>query len=72
MQIPVYNSRGETTELLDMSDHVFAVSFNEPLVHQAFAAQLANRRQGTAHSKTRSEVKGSTGKFFRQKGTGRA
>lgn len=72
MQIPIYNSRGERIKLLDISDHVFGVSFNEPLVHQAFVAQMANRRQGTAYTRGRSEVKGSTGKFFQQKGTGRA
>lgn len=72
MQIPVYDSTGEVTGQLDVSDDIFDVPFNENLVHQALLRQLANKRQGTASTKTRSEVKGSTGKFYRQKGTGRA
>ena len=46
--------------------------FNEAVVHQALVRQLANRRQGTADTKTRGEVRGSTRKLFAQKHTGRA
>jgi len=48
------------------------VPFNQAVVHQAMVRQRANIRQGTASTKTRGEVSGSTGKLFRQKGTGQA
>jgi large subunit ribosomal protein L4 len=48
------------------------VPFNEALVHQVMVAQLANHRQGTVDTKTRSDVAGSTRKLYRQKGTGNA
>ncbi len=72
MQIPVYNLSGEQTKEIELSDAVFAVPFNQAVVHQAMVRQRANARQGTASTKTRSEVAGRKGKLFRQKGTGRA
>jgi large subunit ribosomal protein L4 len=72
MQIPVHNLMGEITDHLDVRDDVFALPFNAAAVHQAMVRQLANKRQGTASTKTRGEVTGSTGKAYRQKGTGRA
>jgi len=57
-------------EHIEISDQVFAVPFNEAVVHQAMVRQRANARQGTASTKTRSEVSGSNRKLFRQKGTG--
>ncbi len=72
MQVPVYNLNGEVTRNIEISDIVFNVPFNEALVHQVFTAQQANTRQGTADTKTRSEVSGSTKKLYRQKGTGNA
>ena len=72
MQIPVYNLAGEAVEHIEISDEVFAVPFNQAVVHQAMVRQQANARQGTASTKTRSEVSGSSGKLFRQKGTGLA
>jgi len=72
VQVPVYNLKGEIVEQLELNSAVFDVPFNEALVHQAMTRQLANRRQGTAASKTRGEVRGSTAKLYRQKGTGRA
>ena len=57
---------------IEISDHVFAVPFNEAVVHQAMVRQQANARQGTASTKTRGEVAGSTRKLFRQKHTGMA
>jgi len=59
-------------EHIEISDQVFAVPFNEGVIHQAMVRQRANARQGTASTKTRSEVSGSSGKMFRQKGTGYA
>jgi large subunit ribosomal protein L4 len=72
MQVPVYNLNGEAIKEIEISDRVFGVPFNEALVHQVFVAQRANARQGTADTKTRSEVAGSTKKLYRQKGTGNA
>ena len=72
MQVPVYNLTGEVIEHIEISDEVFAVPFNQAVVHQAMVRQQANARQGTANTKTRGEVSGSTRKLFRQKGTGSA
>ncbi|MBN1366891.1 MAG: 50S ribosomal protein L4 [Dehalococcoidales bacterium] len=72
MQVPVYNLNGEAIKNIEINDTVFNVPFNEALVHQVFVAQRANARQGTADTKTRSEVAGSTKKLYRQKGTGNA
>ena len=72
MQVLVYSLTGEVVEKIEISDQVFAVPFNEGVVHQVMVGQLANARQGTASTKTRSEVEGSSRKIFRQKGTGLA
>jgi large subunit ribosomal protein L4 len=72
VQVPVYSLTGEVMEKIEISDQVFAVPFNEGVVHQVMVGQLANARQGTASTKTRSEVEGSSRKMFRQKGTGLA
>ncbi len=72
MQIPVLNLAGEEVGKIDISDQLFGVPFNRALVHQVMVAQQANARQGTASTKTRGEVSGSTKKLFRQKGTGNA
>ena len=72
MQVPVYSLSGEVVKHIEISDHIFAVPFNQAVVHQALVRQRANARQGTANTKTRSEVSGSSGKLFRQKHTGRA
>jgi large subunit ribosomal protein L4 len=72
VEVPVYSLSGEVVKNIEISDSVFAVPFNEAVVHQALVRQRANARQGTASTKTRSEVVGSTAKLFRQKHTGRA
>lgn len=72
MQVPVYNVSGEEVKKTDISDSVFAVPFNETVVHQAMLRQQANARQGNASTKARSEIIGSGRKLFRQKGTGNA
>jgi len=72
VEVPVYSLKGEVVKNIEISDSVFAVPFNESVVHQALVRQRANARQGTASTKTRSEVVGSTAKLFRQKHTGRA
>lgn len=72
MQVPVYNSGGEVVKQIDISEDIFALPLNRAVVHQALVRQQANLRQGTASSKSRSEVSGSTRKLFRQKHTGYA
>ena len=72
MKVPVYNLAGEVVEHIEISDEVFAVPFNQAVVHQALVRQQANARQGTASTKTRGEVTGSGRKLYRQKHTGRA
>jgi len=72
VQVPVYSITGEVVDQIELSDQVFAVPFNEAAVHQVMVAQRANQRQGTASTKGRSEVAGSSRKLFRQKGTGQA
>ncbi len=72
MQVQVYNLKGKATKQLEINDDVFAVPFNEAVVHQALLRQLANRRLGTVDTKRRGEVTGSTRKLFAQKHTGRA
>lgn len=70
MRVPVYSLTGEVIKQIEISDEVFAVPFNQAVVHQAMVRQQANARQGTASTKTRSEVSGSSRKLFRQKHTG--
>jgi large subunit ribosomal protein L4 len=72
VKLPVYNLAGEEVRKIDVSDAVFAVPFNEAVVHQVMVGLQANARQGTAATKTRGMVRGSTRKLFRQKGTGNA
>jgi len=63
---------GEAVEMLELSEQVFGVTPNVAVLHQVVTAQLVNRRQGNASTKTRSEVSGGGRKPYKQKGTGRA
>lgn len=72
MQASVYNLDGKVVAQIEVSDHVFGVPFNQAVVHQVVVGQLANVRQGTASTKDRGEVAGSTRKLYAQKHTGRA
>lgn len=72
MKIPLYNHEGRQVREMELPEGMFGVPFNSALVHQVTRAQAANRRQGTAHTKDRSEVSGGGRKPWRQKGTGRA
>jgi large subunit ribosomal protein L4 len=63
---------GEAIEKLELSEQVFGVTPNVAVLHQVVTAQLVNRRQGNASTKTRSEVSGGGKKPYKQKGTGRA
>jgi large subunit ribosomal protein L4 len=68
----VYDLNGEVVEQIELNEGVFALPLNQAVVHQAMVRQLANGRQGTASTKTRGEVSGSTRKLYAQKHTGRA
>jgi large subunit ribosomal protein L4 len=72
VQVPVYSLNGEVAEQIELSQAIFDLPFNGAVVHQAMVRQLANGRQGTASTKTRGEVSGSTKKLYAQKHTGRA
>jgi large subunit ribosomal protein L4 len=68
----VYNQAGEALEQLELSEQVFGVTPNVAVLHQVVTAQLVNRRQGNASTKTRGQVSGGNKKPYRQKGTGNA
>lgn len=72
MKVDVKSISGKKVGKVDLSDDVFAIEPNSAVMHQALVRQQANARQGTHKTKTRSEVKGTTAKLYRQKGTGRA
>ena len=72
MELKVINEKGESQASVAASETLFGRDFNEALVHQVVVAYQANGRQGSRAQKTRSEVRHSTKKPWRQKGTGRA
>jgi large subunit ribosomal protein L4 len=72
MELPVKNTTGQVAGKIEVADIVFGVAFNAPMVHQVAMGHLANRRVGTASTKTRGEVRGGGRKPWTQKGTGRA
>jgi large subunit ribosomal protein L4 len=72
MQLELLNEQGQAASKVDAPDTLFARDYNEALVHQVVVAYQANARQGTRAQKDRAEVKHSTKKPWRQKGTGRA
>lgn len=71
-QVQVYNQDGKKTSKLDLADSVFGIEPNANAMHLAVVSYLANQRQGTQSTLTRSEVSGGGAKPWRQKGTGRA
>jgi len=72
MLVDVVNKKNEKVSEMDLPDAVFNVEVRTPVMHDVVVMQLAKRRSGTASVKRRCDVKGSTRKLFRQKGTGRA
>jgi large subunit ribosomal protein L4 len=70
--VDVLNSAGEKVSETQLPDEIFSVPVKTSVLHDVVRSQLASRRSGTAASKTRAMVKGSTRKLFRQKGTGNA
>jgi large subunit ribosomal protein L4 len=71
-KVKVYNLRREESGEIELADEVFATEVNEALLYDIVKAQLASRRAGTAKTKGRAEVRGSSRKLYKQKGTGRA
>jgi large subunit ribosomal protein L4 len=70
--VNVYNMEGAVTGSIELSDAIFGIDPNHDVMHRMILSQLANRRQGTHSTLTRSEVSGGGRKPYRQKGTGRA
>jgi len=70
--VEVLNTNGESVSEAELSDAVFNVPVKPNILHEVVTMQLAGRRLGTASVKRRSDIRGSTRKLFRQKGTGRA
>src|ERR1700677_4669952 len=70
--VQVIDQQRNPVGTMTLRDDIFAVEVNVPLVHQVIKAQLAGRRQGTAKTKVKSEVRGGGRKPFKQKGTGNA
>ena len=72
MQVELLNDQGMVSSKVDVPDTVFGREYNESLIHQVVVAFQANARQGTRAQKDREQVRHSTKKPFKQKGTGRA
>ncbi len=72
LEVPVYNTSGQKIDTLKVDEKVLGGTVNAALVKQAVVAYHANQRQGTAQTKSRADVVGSTRKLYRQKGTGNA
>lgn len=71
-KVDLYNMKGEVVGDIQLSDNVFGIEVNNDALHAVVVNQLANKRQGTQSTKTKSEVRGGGRKPWRQKGTGRA
>ena len=71
-KIDVYNIEGKKVSDVELAENIFGIEPNEAVVHSVLVNYLANQRQGTQNTKTRSEVRGGGRKPWRQKGTGRA
>ena len=72
MQLELLNEQGQAASKVEAPETVFGREFNEDLVHQLVTAYRANARQGTRAQKDREQVRHTTAKPFKQKGTGRA
>ena len=71
-KLDIYNLSGAVTGSIELSDDIFGITPNQSAISVVVRNQLANRRQGTHSTKTRSEVRGGGKRPWRQKGTGRA
>jgi len=71
-KVAVYNMLGAQVGEIELNDNVFGIEPNKAVMYDFIKMQLANKRQGTSSTKTRTEVRGGGKKPWRQKGTGRA
>lgn len=72
MQVPVLDINGKQVQTIELPADIFEVEVNKGLMHQAYVRQMANARLGTHKTQRRMEMKATTAKMYRQKGTGRA
>ena len=72
IKLPVYSREGQVLREIELPEEIFEAEINQDLIYRNVVTYLANQRRGTASSKGRSEVSGSTKKPWRQKHTGRA
>lgn len=72
MKASIYNQEGKEIEKSEIESSIFDLELNDDLVHQVVVSQMSNRRQGSAHTKSRGDVSGGGKKPWRQKGTDRA
>ncbi len=70
--VDVLNSAGSKVSEAELADEIFSIPVKTSVLHEVVRSQLVSKREGTAASKTRAMIKGSTKKLFRQKGTGNA
>lgn len=70
--VDVFNTSGKKVSEAELKDEIFNIEAKKSVLHEVVTAQMAARRTGTANVKRRSDVRGSTRKLYRQKGTGRA
>lgn len=71
-KVSLYNMEGKQVGDIELSENIFGAEVNKEVLHQVVVNYLANQRQGTQSTKTRSEVSGGGKKPYKQKGTGRA
>ena len=72
VSVPMYDNKGAKSGTFALPKEIFGAKVNDDLMAQAVRVYLANQRQGNAHTKSRGEINLTTGKWYRQKGTGRA
>src|SRR5262245_12058530 len=72
IRLPILNMAGQRVGTIDLNERVFGAKRNDTLIHQVVVAPQANKRVGTADTKTRGDMKWGGAKPYRQKGTGRA
>ena len=72
MEAKLFNQSGDEVGTIQLAEYIFGIAPNIPVMHQAVVRQQANARLGTHNTRGRGEVRGSTRKLYRQKGTGRA
>ena len=72
MEAKLFSQTGDEVGTIELTEYIFGIEPNVPVMHQAMVRQLANARLGTHNTRGRGEVTGSTRKLYRQQGTGRA